>query len=217
MYRERIREYLQVYLVMDISQGAASVKLAEDAIAGGVTLIQLREKKATMTEVLAWGKELRELCRRKQIPFVVNDRIDLALLLDADGVHVGQDDIPGLEARKLLGSDRIVGISAGTMEEAEIAMAQGADYLGVGAIYSTLTKGDAGLPIGTELITRIQERWSDIPLVGIGGITADNAVPVIAAGADGVAVVSAITKAASPKQAAERLKLTVNKGFLDKK
>ncbi|MDQ1913123.1 thiamine phosphate synthase [Paenibacillus sp. GD4] len=217
MYRERIREYLQVYLVMDVSQGAASVKLAEDAIAGGVTMIQLREKKAKMSEVLAWGKELRELCRREQIPFVVNDRIDLALLLDADGVHVGQDDIPGLEARKLLGPDRIVGISAGTMEEAEIAMAQGADYLGVGAIYSTLTKGDAGLPIGTDLITRIQERWSDIPLVGIGGITADNAVPVIAAGADGVAVVSAITKAASPKQAAERLKLTVNKGILDKK
>jgi thiamine-phosphate pyrophosphorylase len=217
LYREPIREYLQVYLVMDVSQGAASVKLAEDAIAGGVTMIQLREKKAKMSEVLAWGKELRELCRREQIPFVVNDRIDLALLLDADGVHVGQDDIPGLEARKLLGPDRIVGISAGTMEEAEIAMAQGADYLGVGAIYSTLTKGDAGLPIGTDLITRIQERWSDIPLVGIGGITADNAVPVIAAGADGVAVVSAITKAASPKQAAERLKLTVNKGILDKK
>lgn len=205
MYLDNLRNYLAVYLVMDLSQGRESLRMAEAALSGGVTMVQLREKKAPLPEVLKLGKELRELCLRYKVPFLVNDRVDVALLLDADGVHVGQDDIPGLAVRELLGPGKIIGISAGTMGEAEIAKAQGADYLGVGAVYSTMTKGDAGLPIGTELIQQIKTRWSEIPVVGIGGIQADNAAPVVLSGADGIAVVSAITKAADAGQAAREL------------
>lgn len=203
MFRNQIKLHLPVYLVMGLEGygSRTALEIAKEALEGGVTLLQLREKEAPLREVLRQGKLLRELCRSYKVPFVVNDRVDVAILLEADGVHVGQDDIPGLEARKLLGEDKIVGISAGTMEEAEWAVSQGADYLGVGAVYATSTKKDAGEAIGTGLIRQISERWS-IPMVGIGGIQHDNAVQVIQAGADGVAVVSAITRATNPREAA---------------
>lgn len=209
MYRERIRDYLQVYLVMDLSGGRAALEMAEAALRGGVTLIQLREKKAPLREVLSLGKELRELCRRYEVPFLVNDRVDVAMLLDADGVHVGQDDIPGHEARRLLGHDKVVGISAGSIAEAELSMANGADYLGVGAVYATATKSDAGPPIGTGLLQQVKARWPEVAMVGIGGIHQGNAGEVMKAGADGVAVVSCITKAENPLQAAEKLREAV--------
>jgi len=206
LLRQRIRQYLPLYLVMGLegTERLTAVELAREALEGGVSLLQLREKKAPLNKVLEQGRQIRELCRNYHVPFIVNDRIDVALLLDADGVHVGQDDIPGSEARKLLGPSKIIGISAGTMEEAEYAVAQGADYLGVGAIYATFTKSDAGEPIGTSLLRQIHQRWN-IPMVGIGGINHDNAHQVIEAGADGVAVVSAITKQASPRSAAGML------------
>jgi thiamine-phosphate pyrophosphorylase len=200
---------------MDVSEGKASLDMAEAALQGGVTLIQLRDKKTILHEVLSHGRALRELCRRYEVPFVVNDRVDVAMLLDADGVHVGQDDIPGLEARRLLGEDKIVGISAGSMEEAELAVSQGADYLGVGAVYATMTKNDAGAPIGTELISQIKVRWPALSMVGIGGIHEGNAAPVVSAGASGVAVVSCITKAESPREAAQSLLQAVNSSSKD--
>ncbi|PZE22884.1 thiamine phosphate synthase [Paenibacillus xerothermodurans] len=177
-----------------------ALQMAQEALAGGVTMLQLREKHAQLKQVMEQGKQLRDLCREFSVPFIVNDRIDVALLLDADGVHVGQDDLPGLAARRLLGDDKIIGISAGTMEEAEWAMENGADYLGVGPIFSTSTKPDAGEAIGTGLIRDIAARW-DVPLVGIGGINHNNASQVIAAGAHGVAVVSAITQQHDPRNA----------------
>ncbi|TDF96797.1 thiamine phosphate synthase [Paenibacillus piri] len=184
--------------------GRTALEIAVEAIAGGVTMIQLRDKQAPLRQVLEQGARLRDLCRGHGVAFIVNDRVDVAVLLDADGVHVGQDDIPGAEARRLLGSGKLVGISAGTMEEAEWAMANRADYLGVGPVYATATKQDAGEAIGTDLIGAITDRWK-IPVVGIGGIGADNAAPVIKAGAAGVAVVSAITRQANPMQAARQL------------
>ncbi|TVY06759.1 thiamine phosphate synthase [Paenibacillus cremeus] len=211
MFRTQVRDRLPVYLVTDLSdyEGRSALEIVREALEGGVTIVQLREKKAQLRQVLQEGAAIRQLCREYGVPFVVNDRVDLAMLLEADGVHVGQDDLPGSEARKLLGNEAIIGVSAGTMEEAEWAMAQGADYLGVGAIYSTLTKGDAGAPIGTGLLEQIHERWPHIGMVGIGGIQAANAVQVIEAGADGVAVVSAITKHSHPRESAQQLAETV--------
>lgn len=211
MFRSDVRRYLSVYLVMDLSghEGKSALDIARAALDGGVRMIQLREKKAPLARVIEEGKTLRELCLEYGVPFLVNDRVDVALALDADGVHVGQDDLPGSEARKLLGQDKIIGISAGTMAEAEWAMAQGADYLGVGAVYSTLTKGDAGAPIGTGLISEIKQRWPHISMVGIGGIDASNAASVIQAGADGVAVVSAIVRQSDPCSAVRQLKQEV--------
>ncbi len=214
MFRSDVRRYLSVYLVMDLSghEGRPPLEIARAALDGGTKMIQLREKKAPLSRVIDEGRALRELCREYGVPFLVNDRVDVALALDADGVHVGQDDLPGSEARKLLGEHKIIGISAGTMAEAEWAVAQGADYLGVGAVYSTLTKGDAGAPIGTGLIAEIKQRWPRIAMVGIGGIDASNAEPVIQAGADGVAVVSAIVRQSDPSSAARQLKQKVCPG-----
>lgn len=207
MTSRSLPDALSVYLVMDLSpyEGRSALETAKAALDGGITMLQLREKKAPLRQVVEQGRAIREACRSYGVPFLVNDRVDVALLLEADGVHVGQDDLPGLDARQLLGKDAIIGVSAGTMEEAEWAVSQQADYLGVGAVYRTLTKGDAGSPIGTDLFGRLKARWPDLPLVGIGGIQADNAAPVIQAGADGVAVVSAIAGQADPKTASAKL------------
>jgi thiamine-phosphate pyrophosphorylase len=210
LYRKSIRQHLPLYLVLGLDHGANpnACDIASQALRGGVTMLQLREKNKALKEVLAVGRQIRSLCREYQVPFIVNDRIDLAMLLDADGVHVGQDDIPYIEARKLLGDNKIIGVSAGTLEEAEQAAIDGADYLGVGAIYATATKADAGKPIGTSLIREIHRRWN-IPQVGIGGINADNVRAVIAAGADGAAVVSAISDQLDPYSAAMLLRTAV--------
>lgn len=206
-FRANIRQHLPLYLVMDLSgsHGRSALEIAREALAGGVTLVQLREKQAPIPLVLEQGKLLRALCREYGVPFVVNDRVDLALLLEADGVHVGQDDIPGALVRRLLGEQAIVGVSASSLAEADIAAEQGADYMGIGAIYATATKADAGDAVGAELVAAVRRRYEGMPLVGIGGITSANALPVIGSGADGVAVVSAITKAASPREAAAEL------------
>ncbi|MDF2962950.1 MAG: thiamine-phosphate pyrophosphorylase [Paenibacillus sp.] len=214
MFRQRVANDLQVYLVMGLDGHGdrTALQIAREAIKGGVTMIQLREKHAPLKQVLEQGAELRELCRELGVPFLVNDRIDVAILLNADGVHVGQDDLPGSEARKLLGEDKVIGISAGTIEEAEWAVANGADYLGVGPVYSTSTKQDAGEAIGTALISTITGRWP-VPVVGIGGINQENAAAVVEAGAQGVAVVSAIINQLNPQAAAQNLSSAVQKVF----
>lgn len=206
MNMEQLRIKLAVYYVMSL-QG--SIQYSAEAIVaavlkGGITMLQLREKDAPVEEILQTGQRIKELCRAYEVPFIVNDRVDIAMLLDADGVHLGQDDIPCAQARSLLGDDKIIGASAGTYEEALRSIEDGADYLGVGPVYATATKKDAGLPIGTTLISQIRT-FSNIPIVGIGGIHADNATAVTAAGGDGVAVVSAISAASDPQSAALRL------------
>lgn len=198
---------LGVYLVMGIGDvnGQSALAIARAAIAGGVDVIQLREKKAPLRDIIETGRKLRELCREHGVLFIVNDRVDVALLLEADGVHVGQDDLPASETRRLVGDDMFIGVSASSMEEARWALAEGADYLGVGAIYATNSKSDAGEPVTPQLIADIRAITS-VPLVGIGGITADNCTEVMEHGADGVAVISAIVGASDPQAAATELK-----------
>lgn len=201
---------LGLYLVTDerLSRGRATADIVRAAIRGGVDAVQLRGKELPAREQLAIGRALRAITREADILFIVNDRVDLALALDADGVHVGQDDLSAEIARQLVGPDRIVGVSAATIPEALAAREAGADYLGVGAIYGTATKLDAGAATGPELLGTIRGAV-DLPLVGIGGIKATNAAEVIAAGADGVAVVSAIVSADDPEAAARDLKARI--------
>lgn len=209
---------LRVYFVMGSQdcRGKNPVEVLEEAIAGGITLFQFREKGSGLTipETLELGRQLRDLCRSYEIPFIMNDRVDLALLLDADGVHVGQEDIPAQEVRKLIGSDRILGVSVETPTEALLAKQNGADYIGVGPMYTTSSKPDAGTPIGPDAIASIHQQFSSsLPIVGIGGVNADNALPVIQAGASGVAVISAIAAADSPEKAAKQIREIVEKGL----
>lgn len=202
---KELARQLQLYLVMDLKghAGRTALQIAEEAIAGGVTMVQLREKSMPLRQALEEARQLRELCREKGVPFIVNDRVDIAMLLDADGVHVGQDDMPAIEVRKLF-PGKIVGVSAGSPEEARWALEQAPDYLGIGPVYATATKADAGEAIGLELISALAAD-PGIPLVGIGGIHSGNASQVIGAGADGVAVVSAITRSSDPREAASQL------------
>jgi thiamine-phosphate pyrophosphorylase len=164
------------------------------AIRGGATMVQLREKTWTTRDLVEAGRRLLAITRPTDVPLIINDRVDVALAIDADGVHVGQDDLPVPEARRLLGPDKIVGTSAGTVEEARQAEVDGADYIGVGSIFATSSKADAGDAIGPEALRRIREAVH-IPIVAIGGITAANAAAAIAAGAHGVAVIAAVVGA----------------------
>ena len=197
---------LGLYLVTDerLSRGRATAEIVRAAIRGGIDVVQLRGKDLPAREHLAIGRELRAITREAGVLLIVNDRVDLALALDADGVHVGQDDLPAEIARQLVGPDRIVGVSAATIAEALAARDAGADYLGVGAIYGTATKLDAGAATGTALLGTIAGAI-DLPLIGIGGINATNVADVIAAGAAGAAIVSAIVAADDPEAAARDL------------
>lgn len=202
-----VRKLLGVYLILgSVNCKRPPAEILSEAIAGGVTIFQFREKGPGSLEgsaKIALARELQGICRAHGVPFLVNDDIDLAIELDADGVHVGQDDEPARLLRDRLGSGKIIGVSAHTPDEVSQAIADGADYLGIGPVYPTSSKDDARPVQGTILISDLRRAGIDIPLVGIGGITADNAAPVLEAGADGVSVISAITGAASPKEAAQ--------------
>ncbi|OMC69171.1 thiamine-phosphate diphosphorylase [Paenibacillus sp. FSL H7-0326] len=194
----RMKELLRVYFVMGSRN---CVQAPEDtlqaALTGGLTLFQFREKGPGClegAERIELARRLQKLCREHKVPFIVNDDVDLALEVDADGVHVGQEDEEADLVRQRIG-DRILGISAHTIQEAARAYAQGADYIGVGPIYPTKSKDDAQAVQGPEIITAMRNANITLPIVGIGGITADNAKDVFAAGADGIAVISAISYA----------------------
>jgi thiamine-phosphate pyrophosphorylase len=159
------------------------------AVAAGVRLVQYRRKDGTTEDLVAEARQLRALCRGTR--FVVNDRVDVALAVAADGVHLGQKDLSYREARKLLGAEKIIGITVHDVAEALAAEAAGADYLGVSPIFATATKADAGAPTGVKLLAEIRRRVS-LPLVAIGGITLENAPLLIAAGAEGICAISAV-------------------------
>ncbi len=182
----------------------------EAALDGGVDVVQLREKDADARTRYRLGRRLRELTAAAEADLIVNDRVDLAAALDADGVHLGQSDLPVEVARERLGDDAVVGCSTSTVEEAEAAVAAGADYLGVGAVYGTSSKdvADAKDGVGPERVGEIA-RAVDVPVVGIGGIDASNAAPVVEAGASSVAVITAITGADDPAAAARDLREAV--------
>jgi thiamine-phosphate pyrophosphorylase len=161
----------------------------ENAVHGGCRIVQYREKDKNTEEMIEEAREIKELCGNNVI-FLVNDCLDVALAVDADGVHLGQDDLDVAAARRVLGK-KILGVSVHNLEEARKAVEDGADYLGVGPIFPTSTKPDAGRPLGTELIEQIKEEFS-LPIVAIGGITKENTPRVIRAGADSVAAISAV-------------------------
>ncbi|WHY21723.1 thiamine phosphate synthase [Paenibacillus sp. G2S3] len=196
---DQLRELLKVYFIMgSVNCLKSPAKVLKEAVAGGITMFQFREKgTGALTAQVRFnlGRRLQKICRENGVPFIVNDDIDLAIALDADGIHVGQDDTPALAIRQLLGEDKIVGVSAHSLAEAQQAIADGADYLGIGPIYPTSSKEDAQAVRGTSVIEEIRNCGITIPLVGIGGITVHNAAPVLAAGADGISVISAIAGA----------------------
>lgn len=184
---------LRLYAITDRRALPAGVTLAqavEAALDGGVTCLQLREKTASAGEILTLARTLLPLCRARKVPLLINDRVDIALAAGADGVHLGQDDLPLPEARALLGPDRILGATAHTVEEALRAQAEGADYLGVGAMFPTGTKTDT-VPTSADTLKAICAAVS-IPVVAIGGVNARNLPTLAGTGIAGAAVVSAI-------------------------
>ena len=200
------KEELLLYAVTDRSwlNGRTLYEQAEEALQGGVTMLQLREKRMPEQELLEEAKRMKALCARYQVPLIINDNVELAHKVDADGVHVGQKDTDALTARRILGPDKIIGVSARTVEQALLAQEQGADYLGVGAVFPTGTKQDAQV-ISYERLRSICEAVT-IPVAAIGGITKDNLAGLSGSGISGIAVVSAIFAQPDIKQAVRELR-----------
>jgi thiamine-phosphate pyrophosphorylase len=201
---------LRVYVITHAGfRGRSHEDVARAAVAGGATALQLRDKESAGRALVATARRLVALANPAGVPVVVNDRVDVALAAGADGVHVGEDDLPVADARRLVGPERIVGASAGTVEEARRAEQEGADYLGVGPVFPTATKADAGEAIGLDGLRKIVAAVR-VPVVGIGGITVENAAQVVLAGAAGVAVVSAVAGADDMVEATRRLRQAVD-------
>ena len=200
------KEDLLLYGVTDSKylKGRKMSELVEEAILGGVTMIQLREKEMTHEAFKQEALDVQSVCQKHHVPLIINDDVELCKEIDADGVHIGQDDLNLKEARKILGEDKIIGVSAHNYEEAKIALENGADYLGVGAVFPTGTKDDA---IEVDLAT-LQDicQHVDIPIVAIGGINQENLLQLKGSGIDGIAVVSAIMAAEDIIEATKQLK-----------
>jgi thiamine-phosphate pyrophosphorylase len=196
-----------LYLVTDreLARGKSTVEVVKAAVSGGVTCIQLREKDCSTLEFIEQARAIKNFLEEREVPLIINDRLDVALAVGADGVHLGQSDMPLEMARKIAGSSMLIGISAESVQDAVEAENGGADYLGVSPIYATPTKTDTAPPLGIQGLREIKNRVK-IPLVGIGGLNNSNAAEVIRNGADGVAVVSAIVAAEDPETAAMNLK-----------
>ena len=176
----------------------------EQAILGGCSLIQLREKQSSSREFFEMAKRIKAITDRYRVPLIINDRIDIALAVDAAGVHLGQEDIPAKEARRIMGEEKVIGVSARTVELARKAVEDGADYLGVGAMFATNTKGNAKV-IGKEKLKEIRAAVS-IPIVAIGGINHSNAAQLVDTGINGLAVVSSVIGASDIQAAARKMK-----------
>lgn len=193
--REKLKKELKLYLITDYEMVKERdfYRCVEEALKGGVTILQHREKNVSGREFLDRALKLRELTRKYGVKLIINDRVDIALLCDADGVHVGQSDIDAINVRKLIGDDKILGVSAKTVNEAEKALADGADYIGIGAMFTTNTKDDAEY----SSFDTVQEIRTNvfIPFVLIGGITLENVDQLIPLNADGYSVISSILKA----------------------
>ncbi|ADL13537.1 thiamine phosphate synthase [Acetohalobium arabaticum] len=198
-----------LYLVTEeeLSSGRCTLEVVKAAINGGVDLIQLRDKGKDLAYRYELGLKIRELTAEAGVDLIINNRVDLALALEADGVHLGQDDLPLKAAQKLLPEDKIIGISASTVEEALQAEAGGADYLGVGSIFATDSKDlkNDRSAVGLNRLAEIKSKV-DIPVAAIGGLNQDNISEVIAAGADVISVISAVTQAEDIEWKTEELK-----------
>ena len=204
--KDELRKAMLLYAVTDsawLKEGQTLVQVTEDVLASGATFLQIREKEMDHAAFLAEARELQAAAAKYHVPFVVNDAIDIALELDADGVHVGQSDIVGKDVRAMIGPEKILGISANTVETAVAAQRAGADYIGVGAVFTTTTKKDA-TSLTVEQMRAICDAV-DIPVVAIGGINASNIEKLSGSGVDGVAVVSAIFAQPDPGAATRQL------------
>ena len=203
-----------LYLVTDraLARGRATAEIVREAVAGGVTCVQLREKNGGTREFLDEARTVQAALRGTGVPLLVNDRVDVALAVGADGVHLGQRDMPIADARRLGPSGWIIGVSAECVEDAIRAEQEGADYIGVSPVFATPTKTDTALPLGLAGLRQMRAAVR-LPLVAIGGIHAGNAREVIRAGADGLAVVSAIVSADSPREAARQLRREIKEAL----
>ncbi|MBR0620366.1 thiamine phosphate synthase [Bacillus pumilus] len=210
--QQQIKQQLSVYFIMGTSNTSRPpLDVVKEAIQGGITMLQFREKGEGALqggEKKQLARQLQVLCQEANVPFIVNDDVQLAIDLDADGVHVGQEDTNAEDVRQRIGN-KILGVSTHNLDEVKQAMKDGADYVGMGPVYPTETKKDTRSVQGVSLITEVRRHGLHIPIVGIGGITYDNAAPVIQAGADGISIISAISQSADPKKAAEKLKALV--------
>lgn len=180
-------------------------ELVELAIAGGADTIQFRQKTGPTREMILVARQMQALCRKTGVTFIVNDRLDVALAAQADGIHLGQDDFPIPLARKLLGERAVIGGSAGTLEEARKCFLEGVDYIGFGPVFPTTSKEDAGPVSGLELLAQVVKEIP-LPIIAIGGITQNNILQVMGTGAYGIAVISAVCCQKDPQQAAESIR-----------
>ena len=201
-----MKNALKLYLVTDrpLSLGRDIEEIVREAVEGGVTMVQLREKECPTGEFVALAKRLKALLAPLGVPLIINDRVDVALAVDADGAHIGQSDMPYEVARRLLGKEKIIGLSVENFSDLEVANTLDVDYVGISPVYGTPTKSDTAEPFGLEGLRRAVE-MSVHPTVAIGGMNAQTIGEVMAAGTDGVAVVSAICSAPSPRKVAEEL------------
>ncbi len=203
--QDKLKHLSGLYVIVDTQalRGRHHIEVASEVIRGGAKTIQLRDKVQSKEKLLAIARELKTLCAEHNVLFIINDYLDVALDTDADGLHLGQDDLPIKVARRLLPLGKVLGGSAATVEQAIKAQSEGADYIAVGAIYPTSSKTPAKV-VGLETLRQVRQAIT-LPLVAIGGITKDNASEVIAAGADSVAVISAVLGAESPEEASRQI------------
>ena len=200
-----------LYLVTGRTPEDNLVDVVRRAVQGGVSVVQIREKEMDAREFVALAQAVKAALAPHGVPLIINDRVDVALAVDAEGVHVGQDDTPAASVRDMIGPDKLLGLSVHTPDDIRRAEALPVDYLGVGPVFPTTTKLDAKPPLGLEGFAALRA-LTDLPLAAIGGVDIDNTSDVIRAGADGVAVVSAICSAGSPEQASRDLLAAVRTG-----
>jgi len=208
-------DYLKLYLVTDrdLARGRSLVDVVQPAIGGGVTAVQIREKDLGASAFLEEAMEIKRALNDSGVPLFINDRADVALAAEADGLHVGQADLPAAAARRLIGPKILLGVSVATEEEARRAVSDGADYVSVSPVFLTATKPDADRAVGLAGIERIRRAVGSTPVLAIGGIDTTNARSIVEAGSDGVSVVSAIMSANDPRAAAQALRREVDAGL----
>jgi thiamine-phosphate pyrophosphorylase len=213
---EKVAVDYSLYLVTDreLALGKSTFSVVQSAVKGGVSCVQLREKNCTTLEFIKEALLLKDFLNENKIQLIINDRLDVAQAVGADGIHLGQKDMPLSMAKRIVEDSMIIGISVECLDDAVRAEKEGADYIGVGPIYSTATKTDTVAPLGLQELMRIKKAVK-IPIVAIGGLNHINAAPVIKSGADGIAVVSAIVSAKDPEKEARKLKTIITEAKQD--
>jgi len=212
---------LTLYAIIDpaVAGGRTLAGLARE-IAGSATLVQLRDKHGSTRAMIEEARAIQDVLSAANVPFLVNDRVDVALAAEADGVHIGQDDMPASEARLLLGRNAIIGLSVKTVAQAQAAPLEHLDYVAIGGVFATTSKDNTDAPIGLDglraIVRAVRARAPDFPICAIAGINEGNAAEVIAAGADGVSVISALSLAADPAAAAKSLRAVVERAFRER-